>query len=218
LSSSFDSATSCFASRANVTRWAPRVTVTGGKGPTSIDSPGDRTWSYPAPPMNFRSTRLLIDDGPASASPLFVTLTLRTYVVEATKNCRRREQQPEGDHRGSERKPHESHLFAGSAGVPRDLSPGQVETAPGPTAGPRCYQFVINKPSSAGSVVVRAARKCWSGGVREGGFEPPRPFGHRILSPARLPGSATLAGTLLHVRRGWPPSLDRPTRRHPTKI
>ena len=24
-------------------------------------------------------------------------------------------------------------------------------------------------------------------GVREGGFEPPRPFGHRILSPARLP-------------------------------
>src|SRR5205085_10898129 len=29
--------------------------------------------------------------------------------------------------------------------------------------------------------------------VREGGFEPPRPFGHRILSPARLPGSATLA-------------------------
>src|SRR5213078_4452219 len=30
--------------------------------------------------------------------------------------------------------------------------------------------------------------------VREGGFEPPRPFGHRILSPARLPGSATLAG------------------------
>jgi hypothetical protein len=33
-----------------------------------------------------------------------------------------------------------------------------------------------------------------SGGVREGGFEPPRPFGHRILSPARLPDSATLAG------------------------
>jgi hypothetical protein len=29
--------------------------------------------------------------------------------------------------------------------------------------------------------------------VREGGFEPPRPCGHRILSPARLPGSATLA-------------------------
>ena len=29
--------------------------------------------------------------------------------------------------------------------------------------------------------------------VREGGFEPPRPFGHRILSPARLPDSATLA-------------------------
>jgi hypothetical protein len=29
--------------------------------------------------------------------------------------------------------------------------------------------------------------------VREGGFEPPRPFGHRILNPARLPGSATLA-------------------------
>jgi hypothetical protein len=29
--------------------------------------------------------------------------------------------------------------------------------------------------------------------VREGGVEPPRPFGHRILSPARLPGSATLA-------------------------
>jgi hypothetical protein len=30
--------------------------------------------------------------------------------------------------------------------------------------------------------------------VREGRFELPRPFGHRILSPARLPGSATLAG------------------------
>ena len=29
--------------------------------------------------------------------------------------------------------------------------------------------------------------------MREGGVEPPRPFGHRILSPARLPGSATLA-------------------------
>ena len=29
--------------------------------------------------------------------------------------------------------------------------------------------------------------------VREGGFEPPRPSGHRILSPTRLPGSATLA-------------------------
>ncbi len=26
-----------------------------------------------------------------------------------------------------------------------------------------------------------------SAGVREGGLEPPRPFGHRILSPARLP-------------------------------
>src|SRR5687767_14677058 len=29
--------------------------------------------------------------------------------------------------------------------------------------------------------------------VREGGFEPPRPSGHRLLRPARLPGSATLA-------------------------
>jgi hypothetical protein len=29
--------------------------------------------------------------------------------------------------------------------------------------------------------------------VREGGLEPPRPLGHRILSPARLPHSATLA-------------------------
>jgi hypothetical protein len=32
-----------------------------------------------------------------------------------------------------------------------------------------------------------------AGFVREGGFEPPRPFGHRLLRPARLPGSATLA-------------------------
>ena len=29
--------------------------------------------------------------------------------------------------------------------------------------------------------------------MREGRFELPRPFGHRILSPARLPGFATLA-------------------------
>ena len=34
--------------------------------------------------------------------------------------------------------------------------------------------------------------------VREGGLEPPRPFGHRNLNPARLPNSAT---------RAWP----RPT-------
>jgi hypothetical protein len=39
--------------------------------------------------------------------------------------------------------------------------------------------------------------------VREGGFEPPRPFGHRILSPARLPGSATLAGVKPKYRQGY---------------
>src|SRR5712691_11631540 len=46
----------------------------------------------------------------------------------------------------------------------------------------------------------RPAKARWGGRfVREGGVEPPRPFGHRILSPARLPGSATLA-----MQRGWP--------------
>ncbi len=46
--------------------------------------------------------------------------------------------------------------------------------------------------------------------MREGGFEPPRPFGHRILSPTRLPGSATLAPVKgsrsvgFQVRRGEP--------------
>jgi hypothetical protein len=39
--------------------------------------------------------------------------------------------------------------------------------------------------------------------VREGGFEPPRPFGHRILSPARLPGSATLAAVKPKYRQGY---------------
>jgi hypothetical protein len=39
--------------------------------------------------------------------------------------------------------------------------------------------------------------------VREGGFEPPRPFGHRILSPARLPGSATLALPAQMVEEWW---------------
>jgi hypothetical protein len=40
-------------------------------------------------------------------------------------------------------------------------------------------------------------------GVREGGVEPPRPFGHRILSPARLPGSATLALCCSDQRKRW---------------
>ena len=47
-------------------------------------------------------------------------------------------------------------------------------------------------PGSDGVVHLLPSEECRT--VREGGFEPPRPFGHRILSPARLPGSATLAG------------------------
>src|SRR6185295_6609193 len=33
----------------------------------------------------------------------------------------------------------------------------------------------------------RSSRGCTSEGVRKGGVEPPKPFGYRILSPARLP-------------------------------
>jgi hypothetical protein len=43
------------------------------------------------------------------------------------------------------------------------------------------------------AVSLPVGRTRWSDMVREGRFELPRPCGHRILSPARLPGSATLA-------------------------
>ena len=38
-----------------------------------------------------------------------------------------------------------------------------------------------------GQRFARALEPSWGVLVREGGVEPPRPFGHRILNPARLP-------------------------------
>jgi hypothetical protein len=71
---------------------------------------------------------------------------------------------------------------------------------PSTEAEPLVYQFVITAAGDGFSVGSTGASFRRSDYVREGGVEPPRPFGHRILSPARLPGSATLAETNVLVR------------------
>ena len=47
--------------------------------------------------------------------------------------------------------------------------------------------------------------------VREGGFEPPRPFGHWHLKPARLPFRHSRALTQCEGRPPGNPNRDEPT-------
>ncbi len=64
-----------------------------------------------------------------------------------------------------------------------EMSPARSETIRN-RGGLKCES---RRPTLVASATLNGLSSCNEHLVREGGLEPPRPFGHRNLNPARLP-------------------------------